>query len=328
MEFRALNNYIFEHGLNISGENENDPNDRAPLYSNSVQEKSVLENVTPNENNFDSMERNSPSLAFASNNADKCPQCGEIIDNEDYVFCQNCGYRFKKINASIIDENSKSRKEDESFKKIDFNEIPSNLYILDSLAQCNFKNDVAFPYWVYRMDVMLVNDERYIKFNFFNRLWNGSSLNSVILVNQNGERERKKVLKDDDSTDNLFFCTYKGDEDVTIDSINVNGETILNSGILCEYNEPDNSLYEAIKLKYGNITYMPIISSEYWGCCCGRIHGLNDEDCKCGKSLSLVKEMLSLDADQVYVDEYLKSKIDYDVNLSFDENIQEYRCFQ
>lgn len=250
--------------------------------------------------------------ADSKESPDVCPHCGELLEG-DYVFCPNCGCELSKA-AETAAVHSEIPAAD------DFETYDADIY--RDLQNCNYKNDTAFDYWVFKVENMEIGADLYFRMFLFNRKQNGGKLNSLSLQEQDGT---VKTLTPKEKSEGIYECTFMGDSSFNISSMTVKNAEQRNSGRTVSYKfNSDGRLLKAMEAKYGKIRISPLVESDYWQCTCGRIHNSDDSDCLCGNSRAHCEEMLSDDYDSFIIREYLNEGIKLDGSLPFNENIENY----
>lgn len=211
-----------------------------------------------------------------------------------------------------------------------------NIEVFDLLDKGIVKNSLAFPFWVYNLEIISVANQKYFKIYLFNRLNIGRELESIVIENGGKEYSSSsfsQVSKYNDS--NIIGtavqipigeCLYN----FKIVKEIVDGREYLNDGLEIVYSKkrfPSNDSYLMDKFPYYKANHLvyPAIESDYWQCSCGRIHDNETAICMCGISKEQIENILNFDFQSSYIEDYTSKPIVFNLNKTFEENIQEYK---
>lgn len=230
-----------------------------------------------------------------------CPNCGAPVD-DDYIFCISCGARLPEV--AVDDEND------------------VNIDIIDKLLKSGYKNDVAFTYWIYEIENIVIADEKYVKLHLFNRKWDSSKLKSITIQDKKGETERSVILEKGYSK-NVYSCSFNVEDDFSLVKMNLDNSCEKSSGKMTLVENDERNVLDAIKTIYKDVKYHPIINNDYWMCICGRINMPNCRKCVCGKTDDEIMDICTADYGTVYINKFLSEFNDFNLDISFEENINQ-----
>ena len=202
--------------------------------------------------------------------------------------------------------------------------------ILQLLSNNLVKNDIILPYWIYKVENIIVQNRRFLKIYLINRYYNNEKINRAVFVH-NGERKICDFFNvvSDYNNENAVGCVLEinlkdSSSDLVVEEEIVGGVEYVSSGNTVEihYESVSKEKEQYLKSK-GLIEVYPQIGDGYWVCSCGRIN--NYDNCACGKNRESIEGVLNYDYNRNIVDDFLSSnKLDFDLNKSFSDNIDNY----
>lgn len=210
-----------------------------------------------------------------------------------------------------------------------------NTKIFDDLFMSGLSNDSAFPYWIYHMEHVGVDNMHYLKVYLFNRLFDGSTLD-VITLEYNGKEYRSLSFStvSEYNDPQIIGCVidvpdYDPTVNVTIKGEVVNRKAIEPAGDNVRYVKPsfpkEDDYYKQVFPKYQSRIVFPQVREKYWQCACGRIHSPEELTCVCDRTKQDNELIVSFDVTEGRIQDYLKVPVNYDLNVSFEGNIEKYK---
>ncbi|GEM_PF-2656929 len=204
--------------------------------------------------------------------------------------------------------------------------------IFDRLFMSGSSNDSAFPYWIYHVEHVGMDDQHFLKVYLFNRLFDKSALD-VVTFDYAGKEYRaltfSRISEYDDP--NIVGCIVEvPDYDPTV-NIKIVGEvvdrkTVEPAGDEVRYVKstfPKEDDYYRKKLsQYEQRVVFPQIRDKYWQCSCGRIHSAGEEKCFCGRTKDDISTIINFNVTESKINDFLAVPFTYDVTKSFEENIE------
>ncbi|MBR4444844.1 MAG: hypothetical protein IKS37_02995 [Solobacterium sp.] len=202
---------------------------------------------------------------------------------------------------------------------------------LSLLSQSSIQNDIALPIWVYAVEKVVVKAKRYLKIYLMDRTGSRDEINRITFVHNGKDYEGtdfRPVSKY--SSDNYKGCVIEvelddSSDDLSIQQEIVNGQIYEASGKLVRFELPDANAERFQYLrKKKSIEFYPEIREDYWFCTCGRIHAPYETTCRCGRTIEFAQEILSLDLNKAYIQDYVADGWSFDLERSFDDNLNSY----
>ncbi len=211
-----------------------------------------------------------------------------------------------------------------------------NQRIYGILSEQRIQNDLSFPFWIYKIEIVDVAKRKFIKVYLFNRKANDNKLNSITFSYDNHEYTVSAFSVVSAFQDkHIVGCFFEIDAEniessVVILKEKVNNEIINSSRNLIQYKlkqfpSDDDYLQRKFPLYHQNHIVYPQINDDFWQCSCGRIHKSCEQKCTCGQNLEGISEIVNFDIEAAYLQEYIDRGINYNLNESFEENIERYK---
>lgn len=208
--------------------------------------------------------------------------------------------------------------------------------IFDVLSHNTIENDMALPYWVYKLEPVFVANKKFLKIYLFNRAFDHIPLNSIHFQYEGAEYRSYSFSTVSEFNDqDIVGCAVEVFSDNLGQNITVLDETLDGIEFRSSQNNikyirksfPDNdkSLLADYPKYKNNHCVFPQINTEFWQCSCGRIHDLRKMECPCGQTYADAKELISYNTEESILQRYLAKPIVYDLKKTFNENIEAYR---
>ena len=211
-----------------------------------------------------------------------------------------------------------------------------NVKIFQVLEESQIKNDPSLPYWIYHIESVQVCGKKFFKVYLFNKEFDDKKLNFITFehLGKKYQFANFNVVSEfkDQNIVGVAFETNIDDFNMDIRIVReaVDGRECTPSQVLDSYIrsiEPAEKSYLISKVpqyaKHHDI--YPQITKNYWQCSCGRIHSNNVVNCSCGLTINDINEILNFDFEESHILDYLNKPIDYDLNKSFEQNIDDYK---
>lgn len=211
-----------------------------------------------------------------------------------------------------------------------------NVKIFQVLEESQIKNDPSLPYWIYHIESVQVCGKKFFKVYLFNKEFDDKKLNFITFEHLGKEYQfaNFNVVSEfkDQNIVGVAFETNIDDFNMDIRIVReaVDGGECTPSQVLDSYIrsiEPAEKSYLISKVpqyaKHHDI--YPQITKNYWQCSCGRIHSNNTVNCSCGLTINDINEILNFDFEESHILDYLNKPIGYDLNKSFEQNIEDYK---
>lgn len=211
-----------------------------------------------------------------------------------------------------------------------------NVKIFQVLEVSQIKNDPSLPYWIYHIESVQVCGKKFFKVYLFNKEFDDKKLNFITFEHLGKEYQFANFdvvseFKDQNIVGVAFETTIDDfNMDIRIIREIVDGREYGSSQLLDNYIrsiEPVEKSYLISKMpqyaKHHEI--YPQITKTYWQCSCGRIHSNNTINCSCGLTINDINDILNFDFEENHIQDYLNKPIGYDLNKSFEQNIDDYK---
>lgn len=211
-----------------------------------------------------------------------------------------------------------------------------NVKIFQVLEVSQIKNDPSLPYWIYHIESVQVCGKKFFKVYLFNKEFDDKKLNFITFEHLDKEYQFANFdavseFKDQNIVGVAFETTIDDfNMDIRIIREIVDGREYGSSQLLDNYIrsiEPVEKSYLISKMpqyaKHHEI--YPQITKTYWQCSCGRIHSNNTINCSCGLTINDINDILNFDFEENHIQDYLNKPIGYDLNKSFEQNIDDYK---
>lgn len=211
-----------------------------------------------------------------------------------------------------------------------------NVKIFQVLEESQIKNDPSLPYWIYHIESVQVCGKKFFKVYLFNKEFDDKKLNFITFEHLDKEYQFANFdvvseFKDQNIVGVAFETTIDDfNMDIRIVREIVEGIEYGSSQLLDNYIrsiEPVEKSYLISKMaqyaKHHEI--YPQIKKTYWQCSCGRIHSNNTINCYCGLTINDINDILNFDFEENHIQDYLNKPIGYDLNKSFEQNIDDYK---
>lgn len=211
-----------------------------------------------------------------------------------------------------------------------------NVKIFQVLEVSQIKNDPSLPYWIYHIELVQVCGKKFFKVYLFNKEFDDKKLNFITFEHLDKEYQFANfdVVSEfkDQNIVGVAFETTIDDFNIDIRIIReiVDGREYGSSQLLDNYIrsiEPVEKSYLISKMpqyaKHHEI--YPQITKTYWQCSCGRIHSNNTINCYCGLTINDINDILNFNFEENHIQDYLNKSIGYDLNKSFEQNIDDYK---
>ena len=189
--------------------------------------------------------------------------------------------------------------------------------IFKKLSENHILNDIGFHIWIYDIKNIIVQNNRYLRLFFFNRLFDSEQTNQIIISFHGKEYELRNFQTITEFGDsNIFGCNVRvpieqDDLAVSVERQIVEGKTYTKTGQMTEYVFPtgvSTEKTEILKECFSDYMIYPSISDLYYQCDCGRIieQGRN---CPCGKEVVDLNKIFEFDYEEYTIGKFLKENV-------------------